>query len=205
MTTLTIAILEYLRERGTASRIELEVHAAEIGYAPASACAILWRLKRTGRIEHVQRACRYTPSVYRRATEGAMKLGDIVRTPGANALYGNRPAIVTGIDAVGIQVHTGKFEVLYERDRLAPLATIEITKRTYRTLSGNRFRVCFLHVAGATQAQERHVLVGTKGSTPETRALEVRRLLFLSLVSEGGLGLTRAGAGEAPKNIGVSL
>lgn len=112
-----------------------------------------------------------------------MKPGDIVRTPKGSPVYGGLPAIVERVEGAAAYVHTGKFELSYEQAQLAHLATIEVTKRTYRTPGGNRFRVCFLHVAGATQAQENHVLVGAKGEAAETRVLEVRRRLFLRLVA----------------------
>lgn len=112
-----------------------------------------------------------------------MKVGDIVRTP-VGGLYGNKPAIVAEVRSTSIRVLTATAELLYEPAQLTPLATIEIGKRTYATPGANRFRVCFIHYAGATQAQERHVLVGTKGEAAETRAFEVRKLLFKGLLED---------------------
>lgn len=62
--TLATVIVEYLRQHGTANRVELETHAAAVGYAPASIGPTLWLLKRAGRVQHTQRASRYRPSVY---------------------------------------------------------------------------------------------------------------------------------------------
>lgn len=112
-----------------------------------------------------------------------MKVGDIVRTP-AGGLYGGKPAIVVEVRDTSIRVLTATAELLYEPAQLTPLATIEIGRRTYATPGGNRFRVCFLHYAGATQAQERHVLVGAKGEAAETRAFEIRKIAFKHLLED---------------------
>jgi hypothetical protein len=124
-----------------------------------------------------------------------MKAGDIVRTPAGSPVYGDRPAIVTKVESQDVWVHTGREELLYVPDSLTPLATIEIGKRVYGTPSGRRFRVCFLRVVGATQAQEHHVLVREGSEGEETRAMEIRKLLFRSLVTEGAWKLAVAGAG----------
>jgi hypothetical protein len=111
-----------------------------------------------------------------------MRVGDIVRTP-TGGLFGDKPAIIQHVEKASVTVHTGTAELLYEADRLIPLATIALTPRSYKTPSGNRFRVC--RVLRGNTTTEYHVLVGAANAAPETRANEVRTLLFLELVRAG--------------------
>lgn len=114
-----------------------------------------------------------------------MRVGDIIRTPADSGLYGSRPAIVLALSSACVTVSTGKALLTYERADVTPLAWIFIASRRYTSPGGNRFRVCRVYPEGDGEGQEYHVRVGGKGEAAETRALEVRKLLFTQLVSEG--------------------
>lgn len=112
-----------------------------------------------------------------------VRVGDIVRTP-AGGLYGDLPAIVLAVARHAVTVHTGSAELCYEPADVTPLAIIEVTKRSYRTLSGNRFRVCIVRYHDGT-TKEQHVQVRTAGDLgEETRALEIRKRLFAAMARE---------------------
>lgn len=107
-----------------------------------------------------------------------IRLGHIVRTP-PGAVYGDALAIVTAIRKgayeTAITVHSQRAELVYEPEQLRVVATIKIL-RSYPK-PPKRFTACRVEPQGI----ELHVCVGERGSY-ETRALEVRKLVFIELL-----------------------
>jgi len=108
-----------------------------------------------------------------------IRLGDIVRTPPGD-LYGDALAIVTKIHKghyeTAVTVHSQRAELVYEPDQLRTVATIKIV-RSY-SIGPRRFTACRVEPQGV----EVHVCVGERGNGYETRALEVRKLVFIELL-----------------------
>jgi hypothetical protein len=108
--------------------------------------------------------------------------GDIVRTPGESGagLYSGILAIVMGGNSHGTVVHSGKAELAYNNDDLTLFARIAVGKRRYRTPSGNRFNACVVSYTDG-RSEEIHVQTGARGEGEETRAFEIRKLVFIKL------------------------